>query len=254
MPPSGGTGPVPARAPGIIEDSCTKLGLVGLMAAGGGPGAEGWTCSRGWADLEGNVPLGPGHCFPACEVTALVTSMAVLCLAARGAVALDDPVNRHLRSMRLADDAVTVRELLAHTGGVDSPPSAWADAAADVADVLGPVAGCPGPRGEYVYSSGGYAVSGQLIADLTGTPFAQAATELVLEPLGMADSWFPARPRSLRTRDAATGSRRTDLSWASRRGCTRCRARAACGLPGPTWFASGAAGGRCCPRTLPGRR
>ncbi len=34
---------------------------------------------------------------------------------------------------------------------------------------------------------------GQLIADLTGTSFAQAATRLVLEPLGMADSCFPAR-------------------------------------------------------------
>ena len=37
-------------------------------------------------------------------------------------------------------------------------------------------------------------VLGQLIADLTGTSFARAATRLVLEPLGMADSWFPAEP------------------------------------------------------------
>jgi CubicO group peptidase (beta-lactamase class C family) len=37
-------------------------------------------------------------------------------------------------------------------------------------------------------------VLGQLIADLTGTSFAQAATRLVREPLGMADSWFPAEP------------------------------------------------------------
>jgi CubicO group peptidase (beta-lactamase class C family) len=36
-------------------------------------------------------------------------------------------------------------------------------------------------------------VLGQLISDLTGTPFAQAATRLILEPLGMADSWFPTR-------------------------------------------------------------
>jgi CubicO group peptidase (beta-lactamase class C family) len=65
---------------------------------------------------------------------------------------------------------------------------------ADVAEVLGPVAGCSGPRGEFAYSNGGYAVLGQLIADLTGTSFAQAATRLVLEPLGLADSWFPAGP------------------------------------------------------------
>jgi CubicO group peptidase (beta-lactamase class C family) len=152
-----------------------------------------WACSHGWADLGRNVPLGPGHRFPALSITTLVTSTAVLCLVAEGAVALDDRVNGHLRSLRLADDAVTVRELLSHTGGVDSPSSVWADSVADVADVLGPVVGCSGARGEFAYGHGGYAVLGQLVADLTGTSFAQAATRLVLEPLGMADSRFPAQ-------------------------------------------------------------
>jgi CubicO group peptidase (beta-lactamase class C family) len=195
-PPATSTGPVPEPVPGLIEDSGAKFGLAGLTAAGGGgPAAQAWAYARGWADLEANVPLAPGHCFPACGITALVTSTAVLCLVAEGAVALDEPVNGRLRSLRLADDAVTVRELLAHTGGVDSPPSLslWADSAADVADVLGPVVSCSGPRGEFAYSDGGYGVLGQLIADLTGIPFAQAVTRLVLEPLGMADSWFPAQ-------------------------------------------------------------
>jgi len=201
-------GPVPEQVPGIVEDSYAELGLVGLTVAGdwdSGPTGEVWACSRGWADLEGNAPLGPGHRFPAHGITTLVTSAAVLCLIAEGAVALDDPVNRHLRSLRLADDAVTVRELLSHTGGVDSPPSVWAEAVADVAEVLGPVAGCSGPRGEFAYSHGGYAVLGQLITDLTGTSFAQAATRLVLEPLGMADSWFPTQAPV--SPDAARGYR-----------------------------------------------
>ena len=189
-PPSAGSGPVPARVPAIVEDAYAKFGLVGLTAAGDADGGV-WAFSRGWADLERNAPLGPDHQFPAGEITALVTATAVLRLVAEGAVALDDPANAHLRSLRLASDAVTVRELLAHTGGVESPASLWADSAGDVVDALGPVAGCSGPRGEYAHSDGGYAVLGQLIADVTGTPFALAATRLVLEPLGMADSWFP---------------------------------------------------------------
>lgn len=195
QPPTASFGPVPEPMPGLVGDSYAELGLVGLTAAGdwdSGPAPEPWVCSRGWADLERNVPLGPRHRFPVQGITTLVTSTAVLCLVAEGAVALDDPVNRHLRTLRLADDAVTVRELLSHTGGVDSPPPAWADSVADVADVLGPVVGCTGSRGEFAYSNGGYAVLGQLITDLTGTSFAQAATRLVLEPLGLADSWFPA--------------------------------------------------------------
>jgi CubicO group peptidase (beta-lactamase class C family) len=194
QPPTASFGPVPEPMPGLAGDSYTELGLVGLTAAGdwdSGHGPAPWVCSRGWADLERNVPLGPRHRFPVHGITTLVTSTAVLCLVAAGAVALDDPVNRHLRSLRLADDAVTVRELLSHTGGV-ACPSAWAGSVADVAEVLGPVVGSSGPRGEFAYSHGGYAVLGQLIADLTGTPFAQAATRLVLEPLGLADSWFPS--------------------------------------------------------------
>jgi CubicO group peptidase (beta-lactamase class C family) len=193
-----------AGAPGWTTPSRDELSehfteqLLGLV----------WACSRGWADLEQNVPLGPGHRFPAHGITTLVTSTAVLCLVAGGAVALDDPVNQHLRSLRLADDTVTVRELLSHTGGVDSPPSVWADSTADVAEVLGLVAGCSGPRGKFAFSYGGYAVLGQLIADLTGTSFAQAATRLVLEPLGMTDSWFPAQAPV--TPDTARGYQLTD--------------------------------------------
>ncbi|HEX3516130.1 MAG TPA: serine hydrolase [Trebonia sp.] len=211
QPPTASFGPVPGQVPGLVGDFYAELGLVGLTAAGdwdGGPVPEPWACSRGWADLERNVPLGPGHRFPAHGITTLVTSTAVLCLVAEGAVALDDPVNRYLRSLRLADDAVTVRQLLSHTGGVDSPPSAWAEAVTDVADVLGPVVGCSGPRGEFAVSRGGYAVLGQLIADLTGTSFAQAATRLVLEPLGLADSWFPAQAPV--SPDAARGYRLTE--------------------------------------------
>jgi CubicO group peptidase (beta-lactamase class C family) len=209
QPPAASFGPVPEQVPGLVEDSYADLGLVGLTAAGGwdgGPADEVWACSRGWADLEQNVPLGPGDRFPAHGITTLVTSTAVLCLVAEGAVALDDPVNRHLRSLRLADDTVTVRELLSHTGGADNPPTVWAEAVADVADELGPIVSCSGPRGEFVYSHADYAVLGQLIAELTGTSFEHAATRLVLEPLGMADSSFPTYSPARGYRLARDGS------------------------------------------------
>ena len=55
---------------------------------------------------------------------------------------------------------------------------------------MGPVIGCSGPRGTVRPSNGGVAVLGQLIADVTGRPYAEAATRMVLGPLGLRDLSF----------------------------------------------------------------
>jgi CubicO group peptidase (beta-lactamase class C family) len=52
--------------------------------------------------------------------------------------------------------------------------------------------GCGGPRGTFDYSNGGYAMLGQLVADVTGFPYPEAATRMVLRPLRMTSSSFPA--------------------------------------------------------------
>jgi Beta-lactamase len=117
---SGGMpGPVTARA----EAAIGKFGLVGLALAGGRTSCEkNWTTATGWADLERAEPLATGHAFPAQGHTMVVTAVAVLRLAAGGRLRLDNPANRYLTSVRLADDEVTVRDLLAHTGGVSGDP------------------------------------------------------------------------------------------------------------------------------------
>ena len=117
----------------------------------------------------------------------------MLRLVAQGRVGLDGAANDQLRTVRLADDAVTVRELLSHTSGVSNPAVLYADSVPDLAALMGPVIPCGGQRGVPQPSNGGYAVLGQLIADVTATPYALAVTQLVLDPLGMRDSRFPAR-------------------------------------------------------------
>jgi CubicO group peptidase (beta-lactamase class C family) len=184
----------------IAARACAELGLPALLLAGGEPGGESggehgrapWAVAAGHADLDRDEPLQPGHRFPVPGVTALVTVTAVLRLVAGGRLELDDPANHHLRAVSLADDAVTVRDLLSHTGGVDSPAELYADSVPELAELMGPVIACSGPRGTVAPSNGGICVLGQLVADVTGLPYAEAATRLVLEPLGMRDSRFPA--------------------------------------------------------------
>ena len=185
-------GEVPAPIAEIAERAFAELGLTALVLAGGA-GQTTWLLARGWADLDRGEPLDPGHRFPAPGVTALVTATAVLTLVADARISLDGRANDYLRRIRLADDTITVRELLSHTAGVDSPTEMYADAVPDLADLMGPVIACTGPRGTPDPSNGGIAVLGQLVADVTGLPYAQAAARLVLDPLKLTDSSFPDR-------------------------------------------------------------
>jgi CubicO group peptidase (beta-lactamase class C family) len=205
-----------ARMGAIAARACAELGLPALLLAGGEPGREPgrapggepgrapWAVATGHADLDRDEPLQPGHRFPVPGVTALVTATAVLRLVAGGRLGLDDPANHHLRAVSLADDAVTVRNLLSHTGGVDNPAELYADSVPELAELMGPVISCSGLRGTISPSNGGICVLGQLIADITGQPYAEAATRLVLEPLGMRDSRFPAKAADIGP-DAVTG-------------------------------------------------
>jgi CubicO group peptidase (beta-lactamase class C family) len=148
------------------------------------------------------VPLTPGHRFPAYSVTKLITATVVLRLAADGQIGLDDPARAHLHTIRLADETITVRDLLTHTSGVQSPGEMFADRVPDLVTLVGPVVPSAAPRGTFSYSNGGYALLGQLIADVTGGSYPEAAARLVLGPLAMGGSWFPA---SWPGADAVTG-------------------------------------------------
>jgi CubicO group peptidase (beta-lactamase class C family) len=208
-PPVRTQGQVPAGVAELAEQAFADLGLTALLLAGGYPEAshdaqQTWVLARGWADLDRREPLDPGHRFPAPGVTVLVTTTAVLRLVAEGRVGLDDPANDHLRAVRLADDTITVRELLTHTAGVDNPTQLYADHLPELPDFIGPLIPATGPRGTVQPSNGGLAVLGQLVADVTAMLYAEAAARLVLVPLKLTDSDFPARAADIGPR-AVTG-------------------------------------------------
>ena len=192
-PPVRTQGEVPAEVADIAEQAFAELGLTALLLAGGDAHTPMWVLARGWADLDRGEALDPGHRFPVPGATALVTATAVLVLVADGRISLDRPANEQLRTISLADDTITVRDLLGHTAGVDDPAEMYADAVPDLADLMGPVIACTGPRGTVQPSNGGIAVLGQLVTDVAGMPYARAAARLVLDPLKLTDSSFPAR-------------------------------------------------------------
>jgi feruloyl esterase len=183
---------VPGAVAGILEEAAADLGLAGLVLAGQADGTPVWTAATGWADLDRRARMTADRTFPVHSISTLITAVAVLRLVADGLISLDDRANSQLRAVTLADDTVTIRELLAHTGGVADPRERTAGNAPGLAELCDPVLACGQGRGRFRFSAGGYAALGQLIADITGLSYADAATRLVLDPLGMTASSFPA--------------------------------------------------------------
>ena len=176
-----------------------NLGGANLGGANLG-GANLGGANLGGTNADQAEPLEVGHRFAVPGVTALVTATAVLRLVAEGRVGLDAPANDHLRAVRLADNSVTVRELLSHTGGVDNPTPLFGDSIPDLATLMGPVISCGGSRGTVQPSNGGYAVLGQLIADVTGLPYDRAATPPGPRPARDAGLTLPRPPGRHRSR------------------------------------------------------
>ena len=128
----------------------------------------------------------------------------------QGRLGLDDPVVHHLSDFALADAevvrAVTVRQLLNHTNGIDgdffpaddpegpSPRSYLRK----MHRLLNPY---PPGKSPMTYSNSGYVVAGRIIEVLTGRTWADAVTGLICKPLGMQHAFADPR-QSLRFRCA----------------------------------------------------
>lgn len=181
----------PGKALDALRAEYERHGAVGIVAAAFTDGGDDllWAATIGYADLEAGRPMDVETPMLAGSISKLVTAVVVLQLVAGADIGLDDPVNRHLKTFRVADDRATIRHLLTHTAGISSEFDHYAAAVPPVADVLGPVAAVdfePGARREY--SNGGYAVLGEVITAVTGLTYSQVVQSWVFDPLLMTSS------------------------------------------------------------------
>lgn len=148
----------------------------------------------GVASLASLRPVTPDTLFQIGSITKTYTATAVWRLIDQGALALDAPVRRYLRGLRLRDEQtaarVTVANLLDHTAGW------YGDAIYDTGDD-------PDALGRYIdtwlpevpqlfecgkffsYNNAAFMVLGRLIETAANTDFNDALQRLVLGPLGL---------------------------------------------------------------------
>jgi CubicO group peptidase (beta-lactamase class C family) len=126
------------------------------------------------------------------SATKPVTCSAAALLWQRGLFDLDDPVCRHFPEFAAnGKEAVTVRHLLTHTGGLTDPVPhvvPWDEAVAAVCRAPLVEGWVPGAR--CAYNSVAMWIVAGLVARLSGQPFARFVRAEIFEPLGLLDSWI----------------------------------------------------------------
>lgn len=152
----------------------------------------------GHANREWGIPNGPDTKFRIASITKQFTAAAVLVLAERGKLKIDDKISAYIPDSPAAWKDVTVFHLLTHTSGIpdltrfENFPEIQAiptTAAKSIASFRNePLEFTPGER--FSYSSSGYILLGFLIEQVSGQSYDRFLQDAIFTPLGMKDSGY----------------------------------------------------------------
>jgi CubicO group peptidase (beta-lactamase class C family) len=196
----------------VLEGNLQRLNVAGAVV-GVSVGDEQIALARGVANLNTGQPFTTDTGWLIGSVTKILTTTMLLRLVERGAVDLEEPVQRYLPEFTLTDaDAaarITVRMLVNHTNGLDAdtlgPPAVRGrDATAEYVSRLAGRGVLFEPGTGIHYTNPGFVTAGRIIEKLTGLAFEDAIQQELFDPCGMHDS--TARQTQALLRRTAIGS------------------------------------------------
>lgn len=154
----------------------------------------------GLANLEYAIPITPETIFHSASIAKQVTALAVLLLADRGRLSVDDPIHKYMPELPDFGHAITLRQMLQHTSGLR-----------EVAELLALVGWRAGdvvttdhvlrlvhrqreldfpPGTEFSYCNTGYALLAEVVARVSGQSLRAFAHENIFRPLSMDRTHF----------------------------------------------------------------
>ena len=157
--------------------------------------------SCGFADLEKKTPAADSTKYMAASVTKQFACAAVLKLALRGEIEIDEKISKYFPELPAWADRVAVRNLMNHSSGIPDyfdegfiekycAGGAFCrdDEALRIVSSYENLMFEPGT--EHMYSNSGYILLGEIIAKVCGGKFSESARELLLDPAEMSGSDF----------------------------------------------------------------
>jgi len=205
-PPGGIAGALDAglarRLESILRGSANGHHVTGLSAAIRLADGRSWTLTLGNRTLvPAPVPVDRDTVFSIASITKTFITASVMQLVADGKLSLADRLSRWMPAFPNAR-AITVRELLGHTGGVfnyfenprynglvfSNPSHRWT-----FAEIMALATARPGycdPGTCYHYSNTDYVILGHIVELVTGRTIGQVVRTRLLDPLGLQHTFF----------------------------------------------------------------
>lgn len=152
----------------------------------------------GWADIQNQKAMSLDTTLMAYSMTKTYTAIAILQLAQRGRLKLDDVIDRHLPKHAYAGKQITIRQLLNHSAGVPNPiPLRWVhlteenegfDEDAALAQVMQENAKLSFEPGQkFSYSNIGYWLLGKIVEQASGQSYTNYVKANILRPLAIPE-------------------------------------------------------------------
>jgi CubicO group peptidase (beta-lactamase class C family) len=148
------------------------------------------------------VPMSTDTVMVWLSATKVLAAIAVAQQWERGELDLDERVADHIPPFAAGGKgAVTIRQLLVHTGGFRTadvvgdrfPDIAWDDAVSEVCAAPLERGWVPGRKAGY-HATGAHLVLAEIVRLIDGRPFDIYAREAILEPIGANDYWVGMPP------------------------------------------------------------
>ena len=204
-----------------LFSECDRPGSPGAAVAITHHGQVVYLQHHGVADLEHGIPVARETRFELASVSKQFTALAVFLLESEGRLSLNDPIRAFLPELPEYADAIEIHHLIHHTSGLPEYLTVARLAGfgemdviafGDLLAMLQRWEGLYFPPGSgWRYTNTNYALLAEIVARVTGEPFADWMTENVFGPLQMHDTFIrssalqviPARAEGYRERDGA---------------------------------------------------
>ena len=189
--------PLPATIADELTDATANHGADGVIVYVNRGGKSSDFYAGGWFDRAAKISAEPHALFKIASIGKLYDAAAVTKLVGAGDLDLDKTLADYLPDLvgRIEyADQITIRMMVMHRSGIpnftDQPEYNWAESSLDVLEMVLDKPALFVPGTDYSYSNTNYLLLTRIIESIVGYPYAQYAREVILQPLGLEQTYF----------------------------------------------------------------